>query len=85
MPYGMDNINKTIPAGIPFSKIKRSNETGSLFTGAFWGVLTKDAMMNQFVHEPSEDKKMVSKEIPALCINKPTIGPVDMAKLFINP
>ncbi len=68
----MDNKSRLIPAGMPFSRIKRSSETGSRLTGGLYGVFTKEAQMNPAMQEPSEQqnlkvKFLQEKVIRAIC------------------
>ena len=62
MPYGMESKSSAIPAGIPFSSTKRSNEIGSRLTGCLGGVLTRHAATKPIVPDMSEQVKIVSKE-----------------------
>ena len=80
----MDNNKREMPAGIPFNKINRSNDIGSLSTGCLAGVRTKQAIMNPNTPEVKEQIKIVLNE-QASCMNNPTIGPILIAVLFIKP
>jgi hypothetical protein len=84
MPYGMESNSSAIPAGIPFSSTKRSNEIGSRLTGCLGGVLTRHAATKPIVPDMSEQAKIVSKEYMS-CMKRPIIGPKLMAVLFISP
>ena len=57
MPYGMESNSSAIPAGIPFSSTKRSNEIGSRLTGCLGGVLTRHAATKPIVPDMSEQAK----------------------------
>ena len=73
-----------MPAGMPFTSKNRSNDTGSLATGAFRGVFTSDAIRIPRHPDPSEQAKITSYgHVP--CMNSPIIGPKLIARLFASP
>lgn len=62
IPYGIDNNNSAIPAGIPLTKTNLSKEIGSLFIDGFTSVFTRSAEINPNAHEDRAVIKMVLKE-----------------------
>ena len=73
-----------MPKGMPLSSMKRSREMAVRGTGCFLGVLMQQAQIRPAIQQPRAVTKMMSNDTWS-CMNRPVIGPRDMAMLLASP